>query len=62
MVGMGWAGCVEEPSAPAVGCRRDGDSMGEEKERRYRPMKKSSLRAQQTNSTVCEQCQHYYRK
>lgn len=49
------AGC---PGLPGVwpsptGCRRDGESIGEEKERRYRPMKKSSLRAQQMNRTVC---------
>ena len=37
----------------ATGCRREGDSVGDEKERRYKPMKKSSLRAQQINRTVC---------
>lgn len=38
----------------ATGCRRDGINVGDEKERRYRPMKKSSLRAQQIKRTVCE--------
>jgi hypothetical protein len=32
--------------------RRDGDKNGEEKERRYKAMKKSSFRAQKTNRTV----------
>lgn len=37
---------------PAEGvCRREGDRRGEEKERRYRPMKKSSLRAQKVKRT-----------
>jgi hypothetical protein len=31
---------------------RDGDKNGDEKERRYRAMKKSSLRAQKRNRTV----------
>lgn len=33
---------------------RCGDKSGEEKERRYRAIKKSSLRAQNTKRTVCK--------
>lgn len=32
--------------------RRWGDRRGEEKERRYRPMKKTSFRAQHVNRTA----------
>jgi hypothetical protein len=35
-----------------VTCRRDGDRSGEEKDRRYRAMKKVSLRAQKRKRTV----------
>jgi hypothetical protein len=33
-------------------CSREGDRYGEEKERRYSAMKKTSLRQQQTKRTV----------
>ena len=54
---LGWAG---EPgwrdsgseALPLVG-RRAGVMIGEEKQRRYRAMKKSSLRAQATKRTHC---------
>jgi hypothetical protein len=46
----GWS---EAPDVPLVAAwSRDGDRRGEEKERRYRAMKKSSLSAQKTNRTV----------
>lgn len=45
-------GCKEGWSS-ATGSRREGERVGDEKERRYRPMKNSSLRAQQTNKTTC---------
>ena len=46
----GWR-VLPAPSGVVI-CRRDGERYGEEKDRRYRAMKKSSLRAQVTNSTV----------
>ena len=56
LLGAAWAGfpgCAEEGWASGIGCRRDGERVGEEKESRYRPMKNSSLRAQQMKSTTC---------
>lgn len=38
------------------GCNSEGDNFGEENESKYKPMKKSSLRAQKMNNTVCS-CQ-----
>lgn len=35
-----------------VTCRRDGDRKGEEKDRRYRAIKKTSFKAQKIKSTV----------
>jgi hypothetical protein len=35
-----------------VVCRREGERSGEEKERRYRAMKKTSFRAQKRKRTV----------
>ena len=32
---------------------RDGDKVGEEKDKRYKDMKKSSLSAQKVKSTLC---------
>jgi hypothetical protein len=53
-------GCAGEPGTAEEGgdgseggVRRDGERSGEEKERRYRAMKKSSLRAQKVKRTVC---------
>jgi hypothetical protein len=52
-------GCAGEPGTADEGgdgseggVRRDGESSGEEKERRYRAMKKSSLSAQKVKRTV----------
>ena len=56
VLGFGCAGepgCVEVmPPLLSLVTSRDGDSNGEEKERRYKAMKKSSLRAQNMNNTV----------
>lgn len=59
LLGFGWAGepgCADEdvvfPSL-STATRSDGESSGDEKERRYRAMKKSSLSAQKRNSTTC---------
>jgi len=41
---------VEAPGDLSVG-RREGESVGEEKESRYRAMKKSSLKAQNAKRT-----------
>lgn len=52
---LGWAGepgWVEVPTPEASVARSEGESSGEEKERRYNAMKKSSLRAQKRKSTV----------
>lgn len=38
--------------AELIGLRRDGDRRGDENERRYKEMKKSSLRAQKRKRTV----------
>lgn len=39
-------------ASSATGLSRDGESMGDEKESRYRPIKKSSFRAQKIKRTV----------
>ena len=44
----GWADCGASPS----GLRREGDRVGEEKESRYRAIKKSSFSAQQAKRTL----------
>lgn len=52
----GWAAEIMFPElgpVPSSGTSREGESVGDEKERRYKAIKKSSLRAQKTNSTVC---------
>jgi hypothetical protein len=53
--GFGAAGL---PGCRADGCgvSREGESNGEEKERRYSAMKKSSFRAQNVKRTVCYPC------
>lgn len=50
LAGSGWAGFPGWESE--TGCRSDGDRVGEEKDRRYRPMKKASLAVQQMNRTT----------
>jgi len=50
--GLGAAG-VPGCSDEGCGCRSAGERSGEEKERRYSAMKKSSLPAQKMNRTVC---------
>jgi hypothetical protein len=53
--GAGWAGlpgCVDEATSPPTGWSSDGERMGEENDRRYRPIKKSSLKKQKMKSTV----------
>lgn len=47
----GILGCAELVSLP--GWKEDGMRRGEEKERRYSAMKKSSLKTQTINSTLC---------
>ena len=54
----GLPGCDDAPALSSVG-RSEGDRMGDENERRYSAMKKSSLRAQTRNKTVCKLCQRY---
>jgi hypothetical protein len=50
----GLPGWKEAPVVPLfVTCRRDGERKGEEKERRYRAMKKTSFNAQKRKRTVC---------
>lgn len=50
----GFPGCRDWPAVPLVAIwRRDGDRRGEEKDSRYRAMKKTSLRQQKRKSTVC---------
>ena len=50
----GEPGCADVASPPfSVVTRREGERSGEEKDRRYSAMKKSSLRAQKRKSTVC---------
>ena len=41
-----------------MGWRSEGERVGEEKESRYRAMKKSSLRAQNANNTLCKIFSH----
>lgn len=48
----GVSGCRVE----ATGFNSSGESVGEEKERRYSAMKKSSFKAQKVKSTVCDDC------
>lgn len=49
----GLPGCRETPLAlPGEVCRREGERSGEEKERRYRAMKKTSFKAQKRKRTV----------
>jgi len=52
----GCAGLPGRRDAPVVPlfvtCSRDGDRKGEEKERRYKAMKKSSFKAQNRKRTV----------
>jgi len=49
----GLPGCnVDGESPTAATWSRDGDNSGEEKERRYKAIKKTSLRQQQRNKTV----------
>lgn len=48
----GLPGCGDRGCVLGTGCSKEGDRMGDEKDSRYRPMKKSSFRAQNTNSTV----------
>lgn len=51
----GWAAEIMFPElgpVPSSGMSREGESVGDEKDRRYKAIKKSSLRAQKTNSTV----------
>lgn len=50
-------GCTGLPSWGVIdsefgGCSRDGDSVGDENESRYKPMKNSSLKRQKINNTV----------
>jgi hypothetical protein len=45
----GWADCGA--AADDAGWRSEGERVGEEKERRYSPMKNSSLKRQQTKRT-----------
>lgn len=49
----GLPGCVDEPGVLGRGWRREGDRMGDEKERRYSAMKNISLKAQKRKRTVC---------
>jgi hypothetical protein len=48
----GFPGWAEESWESETGCRSEGDRVGELKDRRYRPMKKASLRAQQMKRTT----------
>jgi len=48
---VGDPGCTE--LASPEGWSRDGDNMGEEKDKRYRAIKNSSLRAQTVKRTFC---------
>lgn len=43
---VGWA------TGTALGCSREGESVGEEKESRYNPMKNISFMAQKVNRTA----------
>lgn len=60
-VGFGLAGEPGwvETTPPLVELRREGDRSGDEKDRRYSAMKKTSFRAQNTNRTVCDSSSAY---
>jgi hypothetical protein len=54
LAGSGWAGFpgwAEDSWESETGCRSEGDRVGEEKDKRYSPMKKASLAVQQMNRT-----------